>query len=139
MLSAPLLTISQPPVAIPFIGLFALAPLLLAFRRLSARAAWMASFLVGLAYFSVDMWWLGQMTTGPGSEKYIFLMFVFVATVMAVFFGCAGMTIRWLLTRRAPWTPWLVPWVWLGFEFAHEFNTCRRRLIRYRTRRHRDT
>jgi apolipoprotein N-acyltransferase len=33
------------------------------------------------------------------------------------------MCIRWLLTRRARWTVWLVPLGWLGFEFAHEFNT----------------
>jgi len=33
------------------------------------------------------------------------------------------MCIRWLLTRRAKHMIWLVPLSWLGFEFAHEFNT----------------
>lgn len=123
LLAAPLMMVSQPPVDIPFVGLFAMAPLLLALHRLSAGGAWIASFLVGMTYFSVDMWWLGQMTTDPGSEKYVFLMFVFVALIMAAFFGFAGMTIRWMLTRRQRWLQWLVPLVWLGFEFAHEFNT----------------
>ena len=123
LLAAPLMTISQPPAAIPFVGLFALAPLLLALPRLSARGAWLATWLVGVAYFTIDMWWLGQMTTDPGSEKYIYLMFVYAVLHMSVPFGFAGMSIRWLLTRRTPWTPWLVPIVWLGFEFAHEFIT----------------
>ncbi|MCH8967026.1 MAG: apolipoprotein N-acyltransferase, partial [Planctomycetes bacterium] len=122
LLSAPLLTMSQPPLAVPWIGFLALAPLFVALPRLSAGGAWLASFLVGMLYFGVNMWWLGQMTTDPGSEIYIFLMFAFVTVIMAAFYGVAGMTIRWLLTRRKRWLIWFVPLAWVGFEFAHEFD-----------------
>lgn len=121
--SAILLTFSQPPAAVPLLGLVALAPMLIALPRLSRGGAWLMGFLVGLPYFWINNWWLGQMVTDPGNEWIVFGMFVFVATAMAVYYGFAAWQMRWLLTRRASW-PWLlVPLVWLGWEFIHEFYT----------------
>lgn len=122
-LSALLMTVSQAPADVPFVGLIALAPLLLALPRLSAGGAWVAGWVVGLFYFWVNMWWLGEMVTDPGSEWIIFAMFAFVSTAMAAYYGVAAMLMRWLLTRKQQWTLWLVPFAWLGFEFIHEFNT----------------
>ena len=121
--SAPLLTITQPPVGAPWLGLIALCPLLLALPRLSYAWAWLATFLVTLPYYWIDMAWLGRMTTAPGNAIYIFLMFAFIATGMAAYKGVCGVMIRWLMTRRRAGWIWLTPLVWLGFEFIHEFNT----------------
>lgn len=121
--TAPLVTISQPPVDVPYIGLVALAPLLLALPRLSAGGAWLAGFLCGMCYFWLNMWWLGQMVTDPGNEWIVFAMFAFVATAMAAYWGVSVMTMRWLLTRQVRWLALLVPFTWLAFEFLHEFNT----------------
>lgn len=123
LLSAPLMTFSQPPADIPFLGLIALAPLLLALPRLSAGGSWVAGWLIGMMYFWVNMWWLGQMVTDPGNEWIIFAMFAFVSTVMAAYYGVACMVMRWLMTRQQRWLVLFVPLAWLGFEFAHEFNT----------------
>lgn len=123
LLSGPLLTVSQPPVDLPYVGLIALAPLLLAVPRLSAGGAWLAGFLCGLSYFWLNMWWLGQMVTDPGNEWIVFAMFAFVATAMSCYWGVAVMMIRWLLTRQAMWLGLLAPFAWLAFEFIHEFNT----------------
>lgn len=123
LLSAPLITLAQPPVDLPLLGLVGLAPLLLALPRLSPGGSWLAGWLVGLCYFWANMWWLGQMVTDPGNEWIIFAMFAFVATAMAAFWGLAALISRWLLTRRAAWCAWLVPLCWLGIEFLHEFNT----------------
>ncbi len=120
--SAPLMTLSQPPAAVPGLGLVALVPLLIALPRLSAGGAWLASFLVGLMYYAVNIWWLGEMTTDPGSEIYMFFMFAFVATYMATGYGIAGMVLRWMLTRQQRWLIWLIPIAWLGHEFAHEYH-----------------
>lgn len=122
-LSAALMTLSQPPADVPLLGLVALAPLFMALPRLRPRSAWLAGWVVGLFYFWIDMWWLGQMVTDPGNEWIIFAMFAFVATAMAAYFGVSAMVIRWLLTRRQRHLLWLVPLSWLGFEFIHEFNT----------------
>lgn len=123
MLSAVLLTISQPPFNVPLVGLIALLPLFVALPRMSAGGAWLLGFAVGIPYYWIDQWWLGQMVTEPGNEWIIFSMFAFVATAQACFYGFASQQVRWLLTRAAAWPMWLVPLVWLGFEFAHEFNT----------------
>lgn len=123
LLSALLMTLSQPPANVPLLGLVALAPLFIALPRLTPRASWLAGFTVGIFYFWINMWWLGQMVTDPGSEWIIFAMFVFVATAMPVYYGVATVCIRWLMTRRARHAIWLVPFVWQGFEFVHEFNT----------------
>ena len=123
VLSAVLMTLSQPPFDVPLLGLVALAPLFVALPRLRPRSAWLAGWLVGMFYFWIDMWWLGQMVTDPGNEWIIFAMFAFVATAMAAYYGVSAMVIRWLLTRRQRHLLWLVPLSWLGFEFAHEFNT----------------
>jgi apolipoprotein N-acyltransferase len=121
--SAPLLTLTVPPWAVPGLVFFALVPLLLALPRLSAGGSWLAGFIVGMCYFWIDLWWLGQMSTGPGQEIAIFGMFAFVATAMAAYYGVCCMCLRWVLTRQAMWLAWLVPLIWLGFEFAHEFDT----------------
>jgi len=121
--SGPLIAFSQPPVDLPLLGLFGLVPLLIALPRLSAGGSWLAGWLVGLCYFWGDMWWLGQMATDPGNEWIVFAMFAFVATAMAAYWGVAIMCSRWLLTRQATWAVWLVPLMWLGIEFMHEFNT----------------
>lgn len=121
--SAPLLTLTVPPWAVPGLVLFALCPLLLALPRLSAGGAWVAGFAVGMCHFWINLWWLGQMSTEPGNEPAIFAMFAFVATAMAAYYGVACMAMRWVLTRQASWLAWLVPFIWLGFEFAHEFDT----------------
>ncbi len=121
--SAPLLTLTVPPWAVPGLVFFALVPLLLALPRLSAGGAWLAGFIVGMCYFWIDLWWLGQMGTEPGNEPAIFAMFAFVATAMAAYYGVCCMAMRWVLTRQATWLAWLVPFIWLGFEFAHEFDT----------------
>ncbi|MCB9896113.1 MAG: apolipoprotein N-acyltransferase [Planctomycetes bacterium] len=121
--SGVLMTLCQPPFDVPLLGLVALAPLFIALPRLGPRSAWLAGFLVGLPYFWIDMWWLGQMVTDPGSEWIVFAMFAFVATAMAGYYGVAAMVIRWVLTRRQVKLMLLVPLVWLGFEFIHEFNT----------------
>ena len=121
--SAILLTLSQTPFGVPLLGLVALAPLFIALPRLRPRSAWLAGFAVGIPYFWIDMWWLGQMVTDPGSAWIVFAMFAFVATAMAVFYGVAAMQIRWLLTRRVRGMMLLVPLAWLGFEYLHEFNT----------------
>jgi len=123
LLSAVLMTLSQPPFDVPLLGLVALAPLFIALPRLRPRSAWLAGWLVGMLYFWIDMWWLGQMVTDPGNEWIIFAMFAFVATAMAAYYGVSAMVIRWLLTRRQRHLLWLVPLSWLGFEFIHEFNT----------------
>ena len=123
LLSGVLLTLSQPPFDVPGVGLIMLAPLFIALPRMRARGAWLAGFTAGMLYFWIDMWWLGQMVTDPGNEWIIFAMFAFVATAMAAYYGVSAMVIRWLLTRRAKHVVWLVPLVWLGFEFVHEFNT----------------
>ena len=123
LLSGLLMTLSQPPADVPLLGLVALAPLFIALPRLTPRASWLAGFVVGIPYFWIDMWWLGQMVTDPGSEWIVFAMFAFVATAMACYYGVSALCIRWILTRRARQTIWLVPLVWLGFEFVHEFNT----------------
>lgn len=123
LLSAPLLTITQPPIAAPWVGLFALCPLLIALPRLSAGGAWLATFLVTLPYFWVNMFWLSRMTTAPESEIYIFLMFAFIATGMPAYKGFCGMAIRWVMTRRVTGLIALIPLLWLGSEFVHEFNT----------------
>jgi len=123
LLSAPLLTITQPPIAAPWVGLFALCPLLIALPRLSAGGAWLATFLVTLPYFWVNMFWLSRMTTAPESEIYIFLMFAFIATGMPAYKGVCGMAIRWVMTRRVTGLIVLIPLLWLGGEFVHEFNT----------------
>ncbi|MBX3460140.1 MAG: apolipoprotein N-acyltransferase [Planctomycetes bacterium] len=122
-LSGVLLTLSQPPLDIPLVGLVALLPLLIALPRLSPGGSWLMGWLVGMPYFWVNQWWLGQMVTDPGNEWIIFAMFAFVATAQACFFGFAAMQARWLLTRQGYWPMLLVPLVWLGFEFAHEFYT----------------
>lgn len=121
--SGVLLTFSQPPAALPLLGLIALAPMLIALPRLSRGGAWLMGFLVGLPYFWINNWWLGQMVTDPGNEWIIFGMFVFVATAMAVYYGFAAWQIRWLMTRRSLWPIGLVPFIWLGWEFIHEFYT----------------
>ena len=121
--SAPLLTLTVPPWAMPGLVFFALCPLLLALPRLSAGGSWVAGFAVGMCYFWIDLWWLGQMSTDPGNEPAIFAMFAFVATAMAAYYGVCCMAMRWVLTRQATWLAWLVPFIWLGFEFAHEFDT----------------
>lgn len=121
--SGPLIALSQPPVDVPFLALVGLAPLLLALPRLSAGGAWVAGFLVALCYFGGDMWWLGQMVTDPGNEWIVFGTYVFVACFMSAFWATAVMASRWLLTRSARWAVALVPLVWLGIEFTHEFNT----------------
>lgn len=121
--SAPLLTFTVPPWAVPGLVLFALCPLLLALPRLSAGGSWLAGFGVGMCYFWINLWWLGQMSTDPGNEPAIFAMFAFVATAMAAYYGVCCMAMRWVLTRQASWLAWLVPFIWLGFEFAHEFDT----------------
>lgn len=123
LLSGVLLTLSQPPFDVPGVGLIMLAPLFIALPRMRAGGAWLAGFTAGLLYFWIDMWWLGQMVTDPGNEWIIFAMFAFVATAMAAYYGVCAMVIRWLLTRRAKHVVWLIPLVWLGFEFVHEFNT----------------
>jgi apolipoprotein N-acyltransferase len=123
LLSGALMTLSQHPFNVPLLGLIALAPLFIALPRLRPGGAWLAGFLVGLPYFWIDMWWLGQMVTSPGDEWIVFAMFAFVATAMSMYYGVACMVIRWLLTRRNRQLVWLVPLVWLGFEFIHEFNT----------------
>jgi apolipoprotein N-acyltransferase len=123
LLSAVLMTLCQHPFDVPLIGLVALAPLFIALPRSRARGAFLAGFLVGMAYFWIDMWWLGQMVTDPGNEWIIFAMFAFVATAMAAYYGVACIVIRWLMTRRNRQVIWLVPFVWLAFEFLHEFNT----------------
>lgn len=123
LLSAPLLTVTQPPVAAPWVGLFALCPLLMALPRLSAGGAWLATFLVTLPYYWINMWWLSQMTTAPESRIYIFLMFAFIATGMAAYKGVCGMAMRWVMTRRRSGWMWLAPVLWLGSEFVHEYNT----------------
>ncbi|MCL4731909.1 MAG: apolipoprotein N-acyltransferase, partial [Planctomycetes bacterium] len=121
--SGPLITLSQPPLDVPLLGLCGLAPLLLALPRLGPGASWLSGWLVGLCYFWGNMWWLGQMVTDPGNEWIVFGMFAFVATAMAAFWGVAAMISRWLLTRRAAACAWLVPLAWLGIEFMHEFYT----------------
>lgn len=122
-LSGPLIALSQHPANVPLLGLLGLVPLLLVLPHLSRGGAWLAGWVVGLCYFWGDMWWLGQMVTDPGNEWIIFAMFAFVATAMAAFWGVAAMISRWLMTRRQGWTIVLVPLVWLGIEFIHEFNT----------------
>ncbi|MBZ0136199.1 MAG: apolipoprotein N-acyltransferase [Planctomycetes bacterium] len=121
--SGVLMTLSQPPFDVPGLGLIMLAPLFIVLPHMRARGAMLAGFIVGMLYFWIDMWWLGQMVTDPDSEWIVFAMFAFVATAMAVYYGVCAMVIRWLLTRRAKHAVWLVPLVWLGFEFIHEFNT----------------
>lgn len=121
--SAPLLTLTLPPWEVPGLVLIALCPLLLALPRLSTGGSWVAGFAVGMCYFWINLWWLGQMGTTPGNEPAIFAMFAFVATAMAAYYGLCAMCMRWVLTRQAAWPVWLVPWIWLGFEFAHEFDT----------------
>ena len=121
--SAVLLMLCQPPFDVPLVGMIALAPLFIALPRLRPRSAWLAGFAVGLPYFWVDMWWLGQMVTDPGSEWIVFAMFAFVATAMSMYYGVCAMVIRWVFTRRHRQMILLVPLVWLGFEFIHEFNT----------------
>ncbi len=117
------LTLSQPPADWPLIGLFALAPLFVALPRTSPWGSWLMGFGVGLPYFMINTWWLGQMVTDPGNEWIIFAMFLFVTVVMCSFFGFAAFQMRWLLTRQALWPLALVPFVWLGWEFLHEFNS----------------
>ena len=46
--SAVFMTSSQPPFDVPLVGLFMLAPLLMALPRLTPRASWLAGFAVGL-------------------------------------------------------------------------------------------
>ena len=121
--SGPLLTLTIPPFDVPGLVLFALAPLLLALPRLSAGGSWVAGFLVGMCYFWINLWWMGQMGTEPGNEMAIFSMFAFVATAMAAYYGLCAVFMRWALTRQAAWAAGLVPLIWLGFEFIHEFDT----------------
>lgn len=123
LLSAALMTLSQPPANVPLLGLVMLAPLLVALPGLTPRASWLAGFVVGLPYFWINMWWLGEMVTDPGNEWIVFAMFAFVATAMSMYYGVATLMIRWLLTRRNRHMIWLVPLAWLGMEFIHEFNT----------------
>ncbi|MCC6465800.1 MAG: apolipoprotein N-acyltransferase [Planctomycetes bacterium] len=122
LISAPLVALSQPPADLPLLGLLGFAPLFLALPRLSPGGGFLAAFSVGVAHFAVNVWWLGQMVTDPGNEWAIFAMFCLMCVVMGSFYGVAGLVTRWLLTRQAAWTAWLVPFVWLACEFAHEYE-----------------
>ena len=123
LLGALMMTFAHEPVNIPFVGLLAFAPILIALPRLKASGAFLAGLLTGLIFWGVNIFWLSEMVTDPNTAWIIFGMYVLGCLIMTAPFCIAFMTMRWALTRQASWTAWLVPFLWLGFEFFNEFDT----------------
>lgn len=123
LLGALLMTASHPPLDIPYIGLVAFAPILLALPRMRAGGAWLAGVLTGFVFWGVNIFWLSDMVTEPGTAWIIYGMYALGVCIMTTPFSFAFMGMRWALTRQAFW-PWLlVPVIWLGMDFVNEFNT----------------
>ncbi|MHC4839944.1 MAG: apolipoprotein N-acyltransferase [Planctomycetota bacterium] len=123
LLGALIMTFAHEPVNIPFVGMLAFAPTLLALPHLKAGGAWLAGVMTGLIFWGINIFWLSEMVTDPNTAWIIFGMYVLAVLIMTTPFCIAFMAMRWALTRQASWTAWLVPFIWLGFEFVNEFNT----------------
>lgn len=123
LLGAALMTFTHPPVDIPYIGLFAFAPILLALPRMKAGGAWLAGVLTGFLFWGVNIFWLSVMVTDPDAAWIIYGMYVLGVFIMTTPFSIAFMAMRWALTRQAKWTWGLVPFIWVGMDFVNEFDT----------------
>jgi apolipoprotein N-acyltransferase len=112
LLGAVLLWASFFPLAIGWLGWFALVPLLVLVRRpLKGWAVFVASWLAGLLFFWPALQWMRV------ADYRMYFTWMILATYCAFYFPAAFALLRWLDKRLALPLTLTLPVVWCALEF----------------------
>jgi apolipoprotein N-acyltransferase len=92
--------LAQPPFGfLP--GLLGYALILTLVDRRSTRSAFLRAWLAGCGYFALSLWWITEpFQVDAANQGWMAPFAVAIVTAgMALFWGAAGFTYRWLATR----------------------------------------
>lgn len=109
ILSGILTGLSHVPLPTGFLSWFGLIPLLMSLVVLRGRAAFLAGFMQGVAYFAVTIYWIAWITP-PGVLAAVFYMSlwrgltVWLIAIVVKRFGVQGL--------------WSAPFIWVGIEYV---------------------
>lgn len=104
-----LLTVIQEPLNVSFLAWFCLVPWVVATARAKQglKVAWI-SYLLGVTYYVVNLWWLMPLTAGGTVGLCLYL---------AIYFPLCGFILRGVyLYTRLPFTL-VLAFIWVGQEF----------------------
>lgn len=108
-----ILAASLPPLPLGFLACVGLVPLLVSCHLLTGRAALVAGFIHGIAYYAPSLYWISWIT-GPGVLAAIVYMTLFRAVVVWATATC--------ICRFGSVAAWLAPFVWVGFEYFNSLG-----------------
>lgn len=113
-LSGILLALAFPPFNLFLLSLVALAPLFLCLRGANFWQGFSRGFVFGFVLFSTTMFWLMQFVTRwTGSAMLGAVPWLIAVAYLSIFFGLFGATAATCWRGNKPW---LIPFVWAGFE-----------------------
>jgi apolipoprotein N-acyltransferase len=108
--------LSMPSLGLGFLVWFALIPLFFALRGRKPRCAFQISFVAGVVFFAILLYWL--YTLGDWAGPLIIVGYLLLVGYLALYWGAFGTLYSWL-SKRLPDSAMIVivPAIWIALEF----------------------